>query len=497
MERVIHKQLIGYLENNNIFPQLQSGFRKNRSTATGLLHITGNILEAQDNGSDVTGTARAAGSGTGAATYARRYVAGALSLGSPLVDHVLLELRIRSYHRQLTESGREGYSGETEHLFAGSVLLTRTPKEKRGPVEVKYSVYIKHNCGSENKTKTLLCHWEITHRAHGPRDERKRKRSKTEWELLKICFKSVRLSPEDATKLKMLEARKREVTVSRLTLPLPSKRHINNKRKLEYNLRLSREAFHIICDELRNTGIVGTRQISLELKVMTALSFYATGSYQQIIGASQHLAQQTISQCIQEVTNALNARSIIDRWIKFPTTQLERSIIKQQFMSKFGLPGVLGCIDCTHIALVRPTVDEQAFFNRKGYHSLNVQIVGDSGYPLRPWLLIPVTNAVQGSNEERYNRKHMSARNCVERCIGVLKARWRCLLKHRVLHYDPSTVSKIVTACCVLHNIAVSLDLPMPDPDADIEEYELHHEPSLVNRDIEGLAVLNDIISRL
>ncbi|GBP41304.1 hypothetical protein EVAR_33032_1 [Eumeta japonica] len=63
--------------------------------------------------------------------------------------------------------------------------------------------------------------------------------------------------------------------------------------------------------------------------------------------------------------------------------------------------------------------------------------------------------------------------------------------------HDPSTVSKIVTACCVLHNIAVSLDLPMPDPDADIEEYELHHEPSLVNRDIEGLAVLNDIISRL
>ena len=39
------------------------------------------------------------------------------------------------------------------------------------------------------------------------------------------------------------------------------------------------------------------------------------------------------------------------------------------------MPGVIGCIDCTHIAIVKPDNDEHLFFNRKGYHSLNVQMV--------------------------------------------------------------------------------------------------------------------------
>lgn len=39
------------------------------------------------------------------------------------------------------------------------------------------------------------------------------------------------------------------------------------------------------------------------------------------------------------------------------------------------MPGVIGCIDCTHIAITRPVEEEHTFFNRKGYHSLNVQMV--------------------------------------------------------------------------------------------------------------------------
>lgn len=43
-------------------------------------------------------------------------------------------------------------------------------------------------------------------------------------------------------------------------------------------------------------------------------------------------------------------------------------------------PGVVGCIDCTHIAIVPPNnqnveIPEYIYVNRKGYHSLNVQLV--------------------------------------------------------------------------------------------------------------------------
>nr|CAI5842432.1 unnamed protein product [Callosobruchus analis] len=54
------------------------------------------------------------------------------------------------------------------------------------------------------------------------------------------------------------------------------------------------------------------------------------------------------------------------------------------------------------------------------------------------------------------------ARNTVERCIGLLKARWRCLLVHRVLHYDPHMVAKIINACAVLHNLCNRNQTPAP-----------------------------------
>lgn len=50
LERVVYGQLQRYCERNNILPSLQSGFRKQRSTATALLDVVDNILSCQDEG---------------------------------------------------------------------------------------------------------------------------------------------------------------------------------------------------------------------------------------------------------------------------------------------------------------------------------------------------------------------------------------------------------------------------------------------------------------
>ena len=42
-----------------------------------------------------------------------------------------------------------------------------------------------------------------------------------------------------------------------------------------------------------------------------------------------------------------------------------------------GFPCVIGCIDCTHICIQAPSQNEQNYVNRKGYHSVNVQVICD------------------------------------------------------------------------------------------------------------------------
>lgn len=95
----------------------------------------------------------------------------------------------------------------------------------------------------------------------------------------------------------------------------------------------------------------------------------------------------------------------------------------------------------------------------------NSWLLGDSGYPQQPWLMTPILNPPQGSPQERYNTRHASARNCVERCIGVLKSRFRCILGERKLRYSPDKVGNIVVACAVLHNLCVMGNVELPDPE--------------------------------
>lgn len=65
--------------------------------------------------------------------------------------------------------------------------------------------------------------------------------------------------------------------------------------------------------------------------------------------------------------------------------------------------------------------------------------------------MTPISGAEDNSPEAFYNDRHLTARNSVERTIGLLKGRFRCLLVHRVLNYHPDIVAKIVIACCFAH----------------------------------------------
>ncbi|KAF0732557.1 putative nuclease HARBI1 [Aphis craccivora] len=113
-------------------------------------------------------------------------------------------------------------------------------------------------------------------------------------------------------------------------------------------------------------------------------------------------------------------------------------------------------------------------------------LLGDKGYPLEPFLMVPFQeNEIQPhSKEENYNRIHKKTRSIIERVNGQLKGRFRCLIKHRMLHYRPQFVSLITIACCVLHNMCKQANLA----DLDLhEELDIEYErpiPINVNEEI-------------
>ena len=130
-----------------------------------------------------------------------------------------------------------------------------------------------------------------------------------------------------------------------------------------------------------------------------------------------------------------------------PTTHQEQQEIMMQFRNICGFRNVIGAIDCTHIRIKKvPGEVSQYYINRKGYYSINVQIIcdaslrirdivahwrgsthdsrifreirirqrfeagefcgrllGDSGYPCTPYLVTPLLNP-HTQKEENYNR---------------------------------------------------------------------------------------------
>ncbi|XP_023289986.1 putative nuclease HARBI1 [Orussus abietinus] len=290
--------------------------------------------------------------------------------------------------------------------------------------------------------------------------------------------------------------------------------------------RLKKETAERVINIVVENSTEPSRSSALDttVQVLTALRFYASESYQNCIGSNVNMAksQPSVSRCIHNVTNILNLPQIFDSWIHFPRNIGEAEQLRNRFWVEHRFPGVICCIDCTHVAIFPPSKDDQQFpehiyVNRKGYHSSNVQLIcdpdlkiinvngrysgsthdsyiwnnsnvlpvmqemynrgrsffllGDSGYALRPWMMTPVGGDEDDVAVQRYNSRQRCTRSLIERCNGLWKMRFRCLLKHRVLHYQPDVCSKIINACAVWHNMCIQ-DNCRPDPEEEEEELD-------------------------
>lgn len=193
----------------------------------------------------------------------------------------------------------------------------------------------------------------------------------------------------------------------------------------------------------------------------------------------------------------------VQLWIRWPAPGYERVRILQGFanLRRVVIIGTFAIIDGTHIGIPGPLNDE-SFYNRKGFHSVLAQIVcsfdyeiidvfcgfpgschdarmwhesplglklqehaeemlpedshilGDSAYPCTPTMLVPFKNDGHLTEQQKnFNTVLSSTRVVVEQTIGLLKCRLRRL---RYLHiYNLSYAKFIITAACIIHNIRV------------------------------------------
>lgn len=109
------------------------------------------------------------------------------------------------------------------------------------------------------------------------------------------------------------------------------------------------------------------------------------------------LSQPQISRYISKYTEII-VNNLAQVYVKFPSTENELETVKRDFNRKYGIPGIVGVVDGTHIILsALPHNIEQPYVNRKGLHSLNVQIVCDSN------MIITNVNArYAGSTHDSY-----------------------------------------------------------------------------------------------
>ncbi|XP_036322439.1 putative nuclease HARBI1 [Rhagoletis pomonella] len=184
--------------------------------------------------------------------------------------------------------------------------------------------------------------------------------------------------------------------------------------------------------------------------------------------------------------------------IRVPTETEEKEAIANEFKNIAGFPNVLGCIDGSYISSRKPRHKiRSSYANRHDCMSITLQgicdaklrflvvftgvpskihdsrvlklafigkefpnvcapkyyLLGDSAYPLREYLLTPFRDYGNLSEAERLYTKFCQTRVKIENAFGVLKSRFRQLM--RLDFYNVESMAKFVIACCTIHNLCI------------------------------------------
>ena len=207
-------------------------------------------------------------------------------------------------------------------------------------------------------------------------------------------------------------------------------------------------------------------------------------------------------------------------FIRWPRDQYAVNVM-EHFEESCGFPNIIGAIDGTHIKIRAPVEDANSYINRKGFHSINLQVactscglfthcyagqvgsvhdsrvfrnspvarfletpdqyfpnnshlIGNAAYGIHPHVMVPFrNNGHLTARQINFNYCLSSTRMAMERAIDALKMRFRILLDCLPLR-DMEKIPEFIIACCVLHNIC---KMENDDMIVDIEQQDEEVNP--------------------
>ncbi|KAK7319880.1 hypothetical protein RJT34_04608 [Clitoria ternatea] len=225
--------------------------------------------------------------------------------------------------------------------------------------------------------------------------------------------------------------------------------------------------------------------LSPSLRLSIGLFRLATGSdYPQI--ASRFSVPLSVAKfCVKQLCRVLCTNFRF--WVSFPNPSDLRSV-SQSFHTLSGLPNCCGVVSCSRFDVLNANsiaaqivvdssfrilsivagfqghksdstilrastlfkdIEEGTLLNDVSANAVNQYLIGDSGYPLLSWLMVPFLDSVPGSVEENFNNVHEVMRVPALRTVASLK-NWGVL--SRPVDEEVKMAVAYTGACAILHN---------------------------------------------
>ncbi|XP_031354630.1 putative nuclease HARBI1 isoform X1 [Photinus pyralis] len=283
--------------------------------------------------------------------------------------------------------------------------------------------------------------------------------------------------------------------------------HLYSDDQFQSHFRMQRKTFDFILSLIgpkisENVVKPGRPSVSPETQLLLTLWILGTPDSYRSVSDRFNVGKATAVISVRRVVN-----DHVHTFIKWPIAdEMETSI--RVFRAVKGFPNVIGAIDGTHISITAPKNNAEAYVNRKGYHSMQLQvgsyflqavcnengmfihcftgypgavhdqrvfqnsdlpeffrndtqfpddvhILGDAAYKLHKHLMVPFKdNGHLTDIQKNFNMCHSSTRMAIERAFGLLKGRMRRLLDTLPMTRE-DLIPKYIITCCILHNICL------------------------------------------